>query len=140
MSNPLSEQEIREKLKPFLDEVGKKIVNGIAISIATDEDYDTDYVEKFIEDEFVKRFTQYGNQREVVRKVEEVRNLYELRKLYDDYELKDRRDLSGDKIATWQGYKYFRNPISDRLEKITGVRHDQGIEKWLKAQQGGQSE
>lgn len=63
--------------------------------------------------------------------VQEVKTLYGLLKLYDDYEMSNKKDLSGDKIATWQGYKFFRNPITDRIEEITGVRSNEEIEKWL---------
>ena len=76
----------------------------------------------------------YAERQSLLARLDEVRNLHELRKLYDEYELKGTRDLSGDKIATWQGYKFFRNPISDRIEQITGMRHEQGIEEWLTAQ------
>lgn len=62
-----------------------------------------------------------------------VRELLNLRKLYDQYESKHTVDFEGNAIATWSGYKWFRNPISDRIEGITGVRSDKDVEAWLEA-------
>lgn len=62
-----------------------------------------------------------------------VRALFELRKLYDEYEANHTVDFEGNAIATWSGYKQFRNPISDRIEGITGVRSDKDVEAWLEA-------
>lgn len=60
-----------------------------------------------------------------------VAELLRLRKLYDKYELDHTTDFEGNRIATWSGYKWFRNPISDRIEEITGVRSDQEVAQWL---------
>lgn len=62
---------------------------------------------------------------------ETVRILLDLRKQYDDLEMRHAVDFAGDPIATWQGYKFFRNPISDEIEKITGVRSDEEVREWL---------
>lgn len=61
----------------------------------------------------------------------EVKSLLKLRTLYDNLELSDTKDFEGNDIATWSGYKWFRNPISDRLEELTGFRSDNDIQQWL---------
>ncbi len=64
---------------------------------------------------------------------QEVQTLLELRQLYDQYEAGSTKDFEGNDIATWSGYKLFRNPITDRLEEITGHRSDKDIRDWLAA-------
>lgn len=79
-----------------------------------------------------KAFKQFAPLIHQYAQAAQVQTLLDLRRLYDEYELSNRRDLEGNKIATWQGYKFFRNPISDRIEEITGVRSDKEVEVWLR--------
>jgi hypothetical protein len=69
--------------------------------------------------------------------VAEVKSLLRFRKLYDGYELRGTRDFEDNPIATWSGYKHFRNPLSDRIEEITRFRSDQEVKKWLVAAAAG---
>lgn len=61
----------------------------------------------------------------------EVAMLLDLRKIYDQYEIEHTTDMYGAPIATWQGYKFFRNPISDRIESICGVRSDKSVDDFI---------
>lgn len=57
--------------------------------------------------------------------MEVVRELRVIRKLYDDLESSDLRDTmepGNPKFVTWRGWKMVRNPISDRIEELTGSR------------------
>lgn len=124
----LSDEELKEKIDTILENEFYKGFETANEGFGGRDSYNLNKIINFIN-------TQKRLYAESVKQVEEVKNLYDLRKLYDEYEIKDRKDLSGEKIATWQGYKFFRNPISDRIEAITGVRHDQGVEEWLRAEQ-----
>lgn len=68
------------------------------------------------------------NQKE---KEAEVRALFKLSKYYDRLEQSHTKDFEGNEIATWSGYKHFRNPITDRIEELIGVRDDKSIYEWL---------
>lgn len=68
------------------------------------------------------------NQKE---KESEVRALFKLSKHYDSLEQSHAKDFEGNEIATWSGYKHFRNPITDRIEELIGVRDDKSIYEWL---------
>lgn len=54
-----------------------------------------------------------------------VRELRVIRSLYDDLEssnLTDSMEPGNPKFVTWRGWKMVRNPISDRIEELTGSR------------------
>lgn len=74
-----------------------------------------------------------GNQVDTLVEQVVVAELLRLRQLYDKYESNHTNDFEGNTIATWSGYRWFRNPISDRIEEITGVRSDQEVQRWLDA-------
>ncbi len=56
---------------------------------------------------------------------ESVRELRAIRTLYDNFELDgliDSMEVPARPYVTWRGWKLVRNPISDRIEEITGSR------------------
>lgn len=61
----------------------------------------------------------------------EVASLLHFRQMYDDMEVRHVTDFEGKPIATWSGYKFIRNPLSDRIEAITGVRSTAEVKRWL---------
>lgn len=57
--------------------------------------------------------------REVVRELRVIRQLYD--RLESDH-LIDKMETPEREYVTWRGWKMIRNPISDRIEEITGSR------------------
>lgn len=117
MSTPQSSSsELRDRIRPFCWGEDKVLETNVS------------RVERLISQEAARQ-----------TRVAEVESLLRLRKLYDGYEARGTTDFEGNKIATWSGYKFFRNPLSDRIEEITGFRSDQDVEKWLAAIRKGQA-
>lgn len=124
-----SEQELRERIQKAHDTLHGR--QSTHVQVSKHSGWSNADLERVLDEDMMLFENELLALIKSDREAAEVRSLLTLRRLYDRYEMEYRRDFEGNEIATWSGYKFFRNPISDRIEEITGVRSDQEVEAWL---------